>query len=435
MAYFAYITKIKNIYKHPNADKLQIGQCLSNNVIVSMDFHEDQMGIYFPVDGKIGQEFALENQLLRLKDENGKVTVGYLDPKKRNIRALNLRGEKSDGLFLSLQSLSAFCDISLLKDGDKIDMIGGIVICEKYIPARKNSKNSSGASKACMKKTHKEFPFFFKHIDTDQLAFNENKFCRGDLCTISLKMHGTSARTSCTVVKSTKYVPYWKRFFGVKSTPTKSWGFVTGSRNVVMDFEAVDASKISNNKEFRYEWHKKITPLLQEGETVYYEVIGWEDNQKMIMPSCNNSKINDKEFSKKYGNATKFTYGCNTGENNAYIYRMTKTDEHGNIIEYPSWLIKIRCSEMGLNFIHVFDQFIFTTWDDLMSRVGQYCDGPDPIGKTHVREGVVVRIENSREFKAFKYKNFAFKCLEGIIKDEASEPDMEELESLAQEDK
>ena len=57
-----------------------------------------------------------------------------------------------------------------------------------------------------------------------------------------------------------------------------------------------------------------------------------------------------------------------------------------------------------------------------------YYDGPDPIGKTHVREGVVVRIINRPKFTAYKHKNWYFKALEGIVKVEAEAPDIEEAE-------
>ena len=63
----------------------------------------------------------------------------------------------------------------------------------------------------------------------------------------------------------------------------------------------------------------------------------------------------------------------------------------------------------------------------------QYYDGPDPVGKTHIREGVVVRILNRPTFKAYKHKNFEFKVLEGVIKDTADAPDMEEAEELIKE--
>ena len=59
-----------------------------------------------------------------------------------------------------------------------------------------------------------------------------------------------------------------------------------------------------------------------------------------------------------------------------------------------------------------------------------YYVGPDPIGKTHVREGVVIRILNRPKFCAYKHKNFAFKCLEGLVKAEETAPDMEEAEEV-----
>ena len=41
-----------------------------------------------------------------------------------------------------------------------------------------------------------------------------------------------------------------------------------------------------------------------------------------------------------------------------------------------------------------------------------------------------MRIDNRPSFTAFKHKNFSFKCLEGIIKDNSDTPDMEEAEEL-----
>lgn len=70
----------------------------------------------------------------------------------------------------------------------------------------------------------------------------------------------------------------------------------------------------------------------------------------------------------------------------------------------------------------------FTPGEWVKAIAEQYYDGPDPIGKTHVREGVVVRIVNKPKFCAYKHKNFAFKCLEGLVKAEATAPDMEEAQ-------
>jgi hypothetical protein len=69
-----------------------------------------------------------------------------------------------------------------------------------------------------------------------------------------------------------------------------------------------------------------------------------------------------------------------------------------------------------------------------MERINKYLDMDDPIGKTHVNEGVVIRIDNREHFTAYKHKSWFFKILEGIIKDNSDAPDMEEAEELITEE-
>ena len=138
----------------------------------------------------------------------------------------------------------------------------------------------------------------------------------------------------------------------------------------------------------------------------------------------------DKEFSQQYGDETIFSYGCNIGESDCYVYRMTLTNEDGFAVEIPWEQVLIECEKMGVKCVPTFEKFTFTTWEDLMERVEKYYDGADPVGKSHVREGVVVRIDNRPSFTAYKHKNFSFKCLEGIIKDTSDAPDIEEAEEL-----
>ena len=105
--------------------------------------------------------------------------------------------------------------------------------------------------------------------------------------------------------------------------------------------------------------------------------------------------------------------------------------------------MRYRCEQMGVKCVPVFDKFIIdetemnnggfeTAGDVAIYNAERFYDGPDPVGKTHVREGVVVRIINRPKFAAYKHKNFSFKCLEGIVKSVAEAPDMEEAESLVE---
>lgn len=144
--YCAYVTKIRNLRKHTNADRLLCGECFGNTVIVDLGTEPDQLGVYFPVDGKLGVEFAQKNDLLRRKDENGNPAGGYLDPEKRNIKALKLRGEKSDGLFLPMTCLEGFTDYKQLKEGDTISVLNGVTLTSCAIAVSRWVSNASRSS-------------------------------------------------------------------------------------------------------------------------------------------------------------------------------------------------------------------------------------------------------------------------------------------------
>ena len=430
--YTAFITRIKNIRKHTNADRLLVGECFGNNVIVGLDAQLNQLGIYFPSDGKLGIEYATKNDLLRRKDENGNNCGGYLDPEKRNIRALRLRGEQSDGLFMPLESLKDFTDISELKDGDTISVLNGVVICEKYIPQGRIHNHGGGAKGKAKTEPKTKYPFFAEHSDTSQLQYNLNQFKPDDCIVMTLKMHGTSQRTSNTIQESKAKQTILQRVMSrIVKKPAKilrSWAYISGTRRTVLTGKAVKDGGYYKDSDFRMKYHDFFVDKLQKGEEIFYEVVGFINETTPIMGTCSNKKLGDKEFVKQYGDITTFSYGCNIGENDIYVYRMTMTNEDGFTVEYPWSLVKLRCEQMGVKYVPEFEVFNFTTTDDLMRRVNNYADGVDPIGRTHVREGVVVRIGNREKFSAYKHKNFAFKVLEGIIKEEAIIPDIEEQE-------
>ena len=417
----AYVVKIKELHKHSNADRLQCTTIFGSNVIVDLNTKIGDLGIYFPVDLQLGQEFAETNNLLRKKDENGNEIGGYLDPNKRNIKAINLRGEKSDGLYLPISSLEKFTDISKLKEGDKITTLNGYVICEKYIP-RTNVRNSNQKFKKIKRKKLIEHLQFQEHVDTEQLMYNLDSFKEGDYCEITLKLHGTSGRTALLLKDSNTIIGKIKRKLGIQE-----YDEVSGTRRVVLD--GYDGGFYGTNL-FRKKYHDLLTNKLYKGITLYYEIVGYVDENTLIMPECNNKKVKDKEFEKVYGETTKFTYSCSPGENEMYVYRMTLTTPDDLVLEVPYETMKIYCEQIGVKVVPLLEKFLFTTKEDLLERVDKYMDIPDPIGKSHVAEGVVVRIENRVKFTAFKQKGWFFKVLEGIVKDEEQEPDMEEAQEI-----
>lgn len=458
MAYKAYITTLKNVRKHSNADRLQVGECFGNQVIVSLDYVEGQLGIYFPVDGQLSERFCAVNDLVRRKDENGNACGGYLDPDKRNIKALRLRGEQSDGLFMPLTALADFCKISDLKEGDAIDVVNGEEICRKYIP-RRNVARASGKSKSGKAKANFA-PTFYEHIDTAQLAYNLGQFKVGDVVELTLKMHGTSGRTGYLPLR--KFKQSWlDKLLKRRGKEYREYDYVTGTRRVVLDDN--HSGGFYSDNEFRHAMAKKFEGKLHKGEVVYYEIVGFVNENTPIMGSVKNSKISDKYFTKQYGPETVWSYGCNpkggwepelhsgapdvldfdetiAPKCEVYVYRMTQVNEDGDVVELSPEQVRYRCEQMGVKTVPVFEKFIVPHYlpnhegievdpgEYVLRKVEEYFDGPDPIGKTHVREGVVARIVNRPNITVFKHKNFSFKVLEGICKDEATAPDMEEAQ-------
>lgn len=484
MAYCGYVITLKNVRPHPNADRMKLADCFGNTVCVGLDAAEGELGVYFPTDGQLSVEFCAQNDLVRRKDENGNPAGGYLDPDKRNIRTIKLRGEKSDGLFMPI---SAFAYTGVNFDewdiGTTITVVNGHDICQKYIP-RSNAKTGGarGGNKT-RKRKDPIAPLFQEHADTEQLAYNLAAFRPGDEIEITLKMHGTSQRTAhlpalCGYNDPWYYKLYnwawfhWNRLThqhdysatinGFKhKNPNYEYDYVSGTRRVVLD--TYDGGFYGSN-EFREQHSKTFEGKLWKGETVYYEVVGFTHTGAPIMASAPNSKVSDKEFTKMYGKETVFSYGCsadtavfmdgeafNTSncvnapkQSDIYVYRMTMTNEDGEVVEYTPDFMRYRCEQMGVKTVPVLWKGVIPThkpigmWNEedrandtpgyrppidageyVKFMAEQYYDGPDPIGKTHIREGVVVRILNRPKFTAYKHKNFYFKIISGIAIEQA----------------
>lgn len=472
--YKAYITTLTNVRKHPNADRLLLADVFGNTVCVSTDYAEGEIGVYFPTDGQLSVEFAEQNNLIRKKDENGNNIGGYMDPDKRNVTAIRLRGEKSDGLFLPLSCLYyTGVNFDTLHVGDVIDgLVNGHEICCKYIPRRPDpSRAHSHGGNRTRKKKVPTAPLFKEHADTEQLAYNLGAFKAGDEIEITLKMHGTSQRTGYLPVLQRYKKTFWEWLARKEGTPIYDYGYVSGTRRVVL--ENYEGGFYGDNQ-FREQHSKVFEGKLWKGETVYYEVVGFTTTGQPIMASANNAKLQDKEFIKQYGKETVFSYGCDPcdvcvdacfgyvpkPQSDIYVYRMTMTNEDGEVVEYTPDFMRYRCEQMAVKTVPVFWRGFIPEYEDIMyvdknendmpdegevtytkpidagewvmKMAEQFYDGPDPVGKTHIREGVVVRIINRPKFAAYKHKCFAFKCLEGLVKADAEAPDMEEAQEVSE---
>lgn len=451
----AFIVQVGHLEKHPNADRLQVVEFFGNSTMVDMNVHEGDVGIYFPIDLQLSEEFCTTNNLVRRKDETGKNVGGYLDPEKRNITAMRLRGSKSEGLYLPLTCLKYIYGENEipLKVGDKFDVLDGHEICCKYIPKRNHARQHGGANKV---KTVKKniAPLFLEHVETEQLAYNMDAFKPGDQVELTLKMHGTSGRTGYLPVLKGYKRTLFDRIFRREGKPIYEYGYISGTRRTVLNFDDVNGGFYGDNT-FRHEVEEQIRGKLFQGEEIYYEIVGWAGPGVTIMPVVDNKKTQDKAFIKQYGPQTTFSYGCEPDTHDFYVYRMTMTGPDGHVVEYTPDYMRYRCEQMGLKTVPVFwkgyipektEHIVGKSADECYIEVPsctpgewvkdlceQYYDGADPVGKTHVREGVVARIVNRPSFTAFKHKNFSFKVLSGIAVAAAADSDTEMSDDILSE--
>lgn len=434
MAYNGFIVEVKELREHTNADKLMVATFFGNDTIVDREgTHVGDVGVYFPSDGQLSEEFCNYNNLVRKKDDAGNNIGGYMDPDKRNVKAIKLRGEKSDGLYLPISCFNYLGEdvVNSLNVGDQITTLDGHEICKKYIP-RTNGKRFGSVGNKTRKKKDPISPLFKEHADTEQLNYNLGAFRVGDQIEITLKMHGTSQRTGYLPVLKGYKKSLLDRILRRDGKPIYDWGYVSGTRRVVLD--DFDGGYYGSN-EFRESHSKFFEGKLLKNETIYYEVTSYTTSGVPIMGSA----PVPKEYQKLYGKEMVFSYGCEPGQSDFYVYRMTMTNEDGDIFEYPPYLVRYRCEQMGAKTVPLLAHFEIQDKDisgwgeantpgEYVKEIAEhYYDGVDPIGKTHVREGVVVRIVNRPTFTAYKHKNFLFKVITGIISENTTETISEDV--------
>lgn len=422
MAYFALVTKLQNVRKDENSDRLYLAECFGEGVIVGPDMYEGQMVLYLPTDGQIYHWFGDQYNLFR-KNRDGTAQGGYLED-NGHVRAIKLRGNQSSGIVISLDKIYSFFGDQHWNDNDKVNTINDKEFCRKYIPMHKNG--TSATPKTSYKGRKSEgvvYPEFSMHSDTEQLAYNLDKFHPGDIINMTLKMHGTSQRSMNTYAQLPR--GFFRRLFHMK--PKTEQCYVLGTRRCVV---TENSQGYYGNDQFRMIHHERLKPYLEPGMEVFYEVVGYygQSETETIMPIADNKKMNDKDFIKQFGSRTIFSYGCEPGHSEMYIYRITSENgaKEWTPLEITDW-----CARHGFNRVPIVKDFVFTTVEDMQDRINKYFeDLVDPIGKTHVKEGVVLRIVNRPMWRAYKSKTYEFKVLEGLIKETATQADMEEAQEV-----
>jgi len=330
--YSAIVTRIKNIRRHSNADRLNCTNLLGNNVIIGLDTKEGDLGVFFPVESQLSKEFCAANDLIRRKDENGKPAGGMFDENRR-VRAQKFRGESSMGFWVPLSYFEKFAShLGVapfhLREGDEFYNLEGHKVCEKYVvrhihatgPAGENRKKKKVAATKIV-----EGQFHF-HFDTSQLYRSLDKINPDDICVISWKWHGTSAVIG-NILKTRKLSTTEKiaRFFGAKIQETE-YAYVAASRKVIKS-EVNDGGGYYGGDLWNDVMQRDFKGRLKQGEMIYGEIVGQLENGKWIQKD--------------------YDYGCAANTNKVYIYRITQTSPDGHVVELSYPQMKARALEIG----------------------------------------------------------------------------------------
>lgn len=416
MSYQAYIAKI-SVSPHPNADRLQVGFVCGAQVIVGMDTQDGDLGIYFPSDGQLSKEYATANDLIARKDDQGnKVGGGYFDEKRR-VKSQNFRKVKSEGFFMPLSSL-AFTkfDLSKLKEGDALDALGGIPLCNKYFT------KATIAAMVGTKKKLKVYADFPEHYDTTQFRFVIVP--TGATIYITEKEHGTSVRYGNVLVHKPrgKWRKFWKGLFGDKKEYDSERQYVLGTRRAILpkvnEFD-YKGGFYGNGDPYTIVPHK-LHGKLKDDEIVYGEVVGFLQTGAPLFTQ-NVSEL--PELKKVYGENVPFSYGCVEGTSKFRVYRITQGGReltHNEVVA--------RCQQLGVDMVTFEEAFIYDgSRDALNARIAARLEGASALDSRHMKEGVCLRIESPEGIRIVKAKSWSFGVCEGYLKNDDQYIDMEEV--------
>lgn len=412
--YCASVSMLTTIIPHSNADKLAIAVIQGNHVIIGKDMEIGAMGLFFPLECQLSPEYLSANNLYRDKTKNQDQTKAGFFEENGRIRAVKLRGEKSEGLFMPLESL-AFCatpaEICSLLLGQDFDIINGHEICKKYtIPVKESHSDGQIKMKKSIPKESKLVDGQFRlHIDTEKLNKNIHKIAPTDMISITAKFHGTSFVVGNVLAKK-KVNPIAKVVYSILGESPMEYQILYSSRNVIKNQYFIPKAQ---NHFYGYDlWAdiaEALTPVIPQGITLYGEAVGYTQGGGMIQKG--------------------YHYGTSPGKYDIYIYRVTSTSADGKVVEFSWGQIKDFCRKNGLKAVVEYyygpakdcyrevpvddnwhTNFLNKLNSDVSFGMG---DSLCKFNNDEVpSEGIVLKVDNLYEDSVYKLKNFRFLAAE-----------------------
>lgn len=409
--YAAVVVRLAAVNELARCDNIAGAPVLGYQAIVGKDRQPGDLGVVFTAETALSEEFARANNLHREPELNADpAEKGYLE-RNRRVRAIKLRGHRSDALFLPLESLAyTGFDVTKLAPGDVFDELNGHEICRKYEVVSKVAQPLVEKNKR-KKFSRVDQKFIPEHVSTDQYFRVAPQIPADARIVASQKVHGTSIRIGHTLVaRKLTWLERIARKLGVNVQLTE-FDYVYASRRVVKDANNPEQQHFYENDVWTH-YGKRLDGVLPKNYVVYGELVGWEPNGKALQAS--------------------YTYRVPKGDAELLVYRVTVVNDQGITVDLSWDAVKEFCRDRNLR--HVPELWVgqhadFNADDWLDRRF--YDDGfrqalPLEPGKT-VDEGVVLRVEGIVPYFA-KVKSPAFYAFETKQNDKG----VVDLESLGE---
>ncbi len=420
--YLAKVVSLGKSLTHPNADRLQGFLIDHARIYVDLSFKEHDICIYFPLECQIDSRILSYLNLYSDKSLNSDKSKGGFFNSKGRVRAVRLRSEPSQGFLLKAQdfvyALSSFSSFNRLIDVDSIgqefDSINDEVIIKKYV-VQDQRKGGIKSDKKLARKVSRVVENQFRfHIDTEHLKKNIYKVNRNDYVSITAKLHGTSFICGRLLTyRKLSLVEKVLKKLGVKIND-KQYDLLYSSRRVIKNDDLNTQSNHYYSSDVWGDASKSIENAVLKGYTLYAEIVGYTRDGSEIQKGYDYGCI-QPVYEDEYVEGVHYK---------VYIYRITFTNEDGNVGELSWRQIKAYCEHFGIrhvpeyyfgklvNFDKSFkkiksdDEFneavIKTLEEKYLEKYCEFCGNRVP------SEGIVLRVDKLFNFDAYKLKSFMF---------------------------
>jgi RNA ligase len=413
--YAATVVSIARIVPLENCDNVVGTPILGFQAIVGNATRVGDLGVVFPAEAQLSEEYARVNNLHRHGSLNqDEAAKGYLEDNRR-VKALKFRGHRSDCLFMPLSSLGfTGADTSQLQPGDTFDKLNGHEICRKYV-VRRHAASASRIDKNKVKVFRRvDEKMLPEHYDTDNFFRNRDAIAPGRRVVVTQKLHGTSVRVGRTIVR--RKLSLRERIaarLGVRVQQTE-FASVYGSRKVIKDFNNPDQGHFYGSDIWSEEG-RKLDGLIPENYIVYGELIGWTKDSAPIQKN--------------------YTYQVPEGTCELYVYRVAFVNAQARIADLAWEQVKEFCNDLGLKYVPELWQGPVGDFavDDYLDRKfrAELGVGVPLARESPCDEGVCIRVDGVAPY-ILKAKSPAFLRHETKMLDQEA-PDLEADGSMAEE--